>query len=227
MKLHRNLVVVALVCVFAISGIGCSNTAADQDKGEKAKTMSEAEKSEAAKDVGGKMLAVIDTSKGKITCELFPDKAPEGVANFVGLAEGTKEYKDPKTGKMTKSRFYDGLTFHRVIPGFMIQGGDIKGDGTGGPGYIFDNEVHKDLTFDRPGRLAYANRGPDTNGSQFFITLAPTPHLNMGYTIFGQVVEGQDVVKAIGDVKRDRRDKPLEPVTIKKVTIIRKDDGKK
>lgn len=221
MIMRLNLVAAVLVFVFAFSSVGCSNAETDQEKGDAGKTMTEAESGKDKAGEDGKMYAVIDTSMGEIKCELFPDRAPEGVANFVGLAEGTKEYKDPKTGEMTKSRFYDGLTFHRVIDGFMIQGGDIKGDGTGGPGYVFDNEVHKDLQFDQPGRLAYANRGPDTNGSQFFITHRATPHLNMGYTIFGQVVDGQDVVNAIGKVKTRPGDRPVEPVIIKKVTIIR------
>jgi len=167
------------------------------------------------------LYTVIDTSMGRIICELFPDAAPKGVDNFVGLAEGTKEFIDPRTGQKTRERYYDGLTFHRVIPDFMIQGGDPLGTGAGGPGYEFENETSSDLKFDRPGRLAYANRGKDTNGSQFFITHRATPHLNGGYTIFGQVVDGQDIVNKIAEVERNHRDMPLEPVYMKRVDIVR------
>jgi peptidyl-prolyl cis-trans isomerase A (cyclophilin A) len=163
--------------------------------------------------------AVLETNQGTIKCQLYPDKAPETVANFVGLAEGTKEWTDPRTKEKVKKRFYDGLTFHRVIPGFMIQGGDPLGDGTGDPGYRFKDEFDKSLRFDGPGRLAMANSGPSTNGSQFFITVAPTPHLNDRHTIFGQVVEGQDVANKIANVQRDGKDKPLQSVIINKVTI--------
>jgi len=173
---------------------------------------------------GMKMLAVIETSLGKITAELYPEKAPETVRNFVGLAEGTKEFLDIKTGQPTKRRFYDGLKFHRVIPQFMIQGGCPLGNGTGGPGYRFKDEI-SDLKFDRPGRLAMANAGPDTNGSQFFITEVPTPWLDGRHTIFGQVVEGQEVVTRIARVPRGPRDAPIEDVLIKKITIVRRMAG--
>lgn len=167
------------------------------------------------------LYAVLKTNMGTIVCELFPDQAPKTVANFVGLAEGTKEYTDPRTSKKTKGRYFDGTIFHRVIPGFMIQGGDPTGTGRGTPGYEFENEIVADLTFDRPGRLAMANRGPDTNGSQFFITHVPVAYLNGNYTIFGQVVEGQEVVNRIGDVPRDQRDKPRTDVVLETVTIRR------
>ncbi|RMG55710.1 MAG: peptidylprolyl isomerase [Acidobacteria bacterium] len=167
------------------------------------------------------MYAVLETSLGRIKFELFPDKAPKTVENFVGLAEGTKSWTDPRTGQKVKRRFYDGLTFHRVIPHFMIQGGDPLGNGTGGPGYQFEDEFDPELKFDRPGRVAMANSGPNTNGSQFFITVAPTPWLDHRHTIFGQVVEGQEVVEKIANVPRDARDKPLQPVVIKRVTIER------
>ena len=134
--------------------------------------------------------AVFDTTLGEITCELFPDKAPVTVENFVGLANGTKEFVDPKTKERIKRPFYNGLVFHRVIPDFMIQGGCPLGSGTGGPGYNFQDEFSKDLSFDKPGRLAMANAGPGTNGSQFFITVAPTDWLDNQHTIFGQVVKG-------------------------------------
>lgn len=164
---------------------------------------------------------VFDTTMGEIICVLYEKEAPIGTSNFIGLAEGTREYTDPKTGKKAKSRYYDGLIFHRVIPNFMIQGGDPSGNGTGGPGYEFKNEISEKLRFDRAGRLAYANRGPDTNGSQFFITEGPTPHLNGGYTIFGQVLQGQEIVAAIARVPRDHRDNPNKPVVMEKVSIVR------
>ena len=167
------------------------------------------------------LYATFETSKGDIVVELFEKQAPETVANFVGLASGTKEYTDPKTGEKTKSNFYDGQVFHRVIPKFMIQGGDPLGSGTGGPGYTFGDEFVETLKFDAPGYLAMANRGPSTNGSQFFITVAPTPHLNGKHTIFGKVVQGQDVATAISEVRRGANDKPVEPVIVKHVKIER------
>jgi cyclophilin family peptidyl-prolyl cis-trans isomerase len=164
--------------------------------------------------------ATIETSMGSIHCTLFPDKAPLGVANFIGLATGTKDWTDPRTRvKRQGVPLYDGVIFHRVIPDFMIQGGDPTGTGMGDPGYEFKNETSADLTFDRPGRLAYANRGPDTNGSQFFITEAPKSYLNGKYTIFGQC-EDANVVQKIARVPRDPDDKPLTPVTIKHIAIV-------
>ena len=157
------------------------------------------------------LYAIFHTSKGTITCSLFEKEAPKTVANFVGLADGTKEWTDPKTGKKVKKRFYDGLIFHRVIPNFMIQGGDPEGTGRGGPGYKFEDEFHPDLKFDKPGKLAMANSGPNTNGSQFFITHVPTPWLDNKHTIFGQVIEGQDIVDTIG------KDVVLEKLEIKRV----------
>jgi len=165
--------------------------------------------------------AVIDTTAGKLTCVLFPDKAPIGVANFVGLSKGTKVWTDPVSGKKkTGVPLYDGTIFHRVIPEFMIQGGDPKGDGTGDPGYKFKNETSPDLLFDRPGRLAYANAGPDTNGSQFFITEVPYPSLNGGYTIFGQCDDASlELVKQIARAPRNSNDLPTQPVKINHITI--------
>ena len=165
--------------------------------------------------------AVIETTAGNITCTLFPNKAPIGVANFIGLATGTKEWKDPKTGKMMKGvPLYNGTIFHRVIPNFMIQGGDPLGTGTGDPGYQFKNEVSSDLTFNQPGRLAYANAGPDTNGSQFFITEVPVQYLDGKYTIFGQC-QNIDVVKKIANLARDpRNDMPYDPPKITRIKII-------
>ena len=167
------------------------------------------------------MSAVIETSMGKIVVKLFPDKAPETVANFTGLAEGTKEWMDPATGQKVKKRFYDGLIFHRVIPNFMVQGGCPLGNGTGGPGYQFKDEIAEGLTFDRPGLLAMANSGPGTNGSQFFITTVPTPWLTGRHTIFGEVTEGMDVVTSIGNAQRGPADRPVTPIVLKKVTIVK------
>ncbi len=187
---------------------------------------STAKKPAAAKPVTvttAKLTAIIDTTAGKLTCTLFPDKAPIGVANFVGLANGTKDWKSPVT-HATKHGvpLYDGTIFHRVIPEFMIQGGDPAGNGTGDPGYAFKNETSPDLKFDRPGRLAYANAGPDTNGSQFFITEVPYPNLNGGYTIFGQCDEGTvTLVKQIARMGRDSNDRPYRPVKINHITIAK------
>ncbi len=161
------------------------------------------------------------TNRGDFTCVLFEKKAPRTVANFVGLATGTKPFVDPRTGRKVRRRFYNGLTFHRVIKGFMIQGGCPKGDGTGGPGYQFEDEFDPSLRHDRPGRLSMANAGPNTNGSQFFITCAPTPWLDGKHTIFGQVVQGMATVRRIERVKTDARDKPLRPVVIEQVRIFR------
>lgn len=167
------------------------------------------------------MKAIIETSMGTIEVELFADKAPVTVENFVGLATGTKEFTDLKTGKKTKKKFYDGLTFHRVIPEFMIQGGCPLGTGTGGPGYTFEDETNNDLKFNKPGLLAMANAGPNTNGSQFFITEVTTPWLNGHHTIFGQVVSMEDleVVKKIARVETGFSNDPIEPVIINKIII--------
>ncbi len=162
--------------------------------------------------------AIIQTSEGEITCELFTKEAPNTVANFVGLATGTKEFKDENTGEMVKRPFYNGLTFHRVIPGFMIQGGDPLGNGMGGPGYAFDNE-NTNVSYSKPGVLAMANAGPNTNGSQFFITVAPTPNLEGGYNVFGQVIAGQDIADKISEVATGPQNKPTTPVVIQSITI--------
>jgi peptidyl-prolyl cis-trans isomerase A (cyclophilin A) len=169
----------------------------------------------------GQTTAVIETTAGNMTCTLFPDKAPIGVANFVGLATGTKDWTNPVTHKkMHGVPLYDGTIFHRVIPNFMIQGGDPAGTGAGDPGYKFVNETSPDLQFDRAGRLAYANAGPDTNGSQFFITEMEYPSLNGGYTIFGQCDDASvALVKEIARMGRDSNDKPYRPVQIKHITI--------
>lgn len=165
------------------------------------------------------LYAVIYTSMGNIVCRLFPKDAPKAVANFRGLATGTKPWTNPRTGRPTHRPLYTGTIFHRVIPQFMIQGGDPLGNGTGDPGYKFEDEFSPDHNFDKPGMLAMANSGPDTNGSQFFITVAPTPWLNGKHTIFGEVVSGQDVADRISEVPRDDQDKPLTPVKILRISI--------
>ncbi|MBI2608942.1 MAG: peptidylprolyl isomerase [Deltaproteobacteria bacterium] len=167
------------------------------------------------------MYAIMETNMGTIKIELFHKQAPKTVANFVGLAEGTKEFTDPETGEEVKRPYYDGIVFHRVIPNFMIQGGDPTGTGMGGPGYEFSDEFNSELRHDKPGMLSMANAGPNTNGSQFFITEVPTPWLDDRHSIFGQVVEGFEVVTQIAHVERDGRDKPLKDVVITKVSIIR------
>lgn len=165
--------------------------------------------------------ATLKTNHGDIVIELFDTHAPKTVENFVGLADGTKEYTDAETGEKTTGRYYDGLGFHRVIDGFMIQGGCPRGDGRGGPGYTFADEFHPELQFDRPYLLAMANAGPGTNGSQFFITVGPTPHLNNRHTIFGEVkdADSQKVVDAIATTRTSFGDRPVEPVVIETVTI--------
>jgi peptidyl-prolyl cis-trans isomerase A (cyclophilin A) len=172
----------------------------------------------------GQPTAIIETTVGNMTCTLFPDKAPIGVQNFIGLATGTKDWKNPVSGATKHGvPLYDGTIFHRVIPNFMIQGGDPKGDGTGDPGYKFKNEVSSDLLFDKPGRLAYANSGPDTNGSQFFITEVATPHLNGSYTIFGQCDDATvALVKQIAHMATDpSNDRPFRTVKIIHIKIVR------
>lgn len=165
--------------------------------------------------------ATLHTNHGDVIIEFFDDESPNTVQNFVGLAGGTKEYTDPKTGAKTTGKFYDGLGFHRIIDGFMIQGGCPIGNGTGDPGYKFDNENHPDLVFDRPYLVAMANAGPNTNGSQFFITVGAHPHLNGGYTIFGEVKDeaSQQVVDKISTIKTDFRDRPAQPVVIESVDL--------
>ena len=165
--------------------------------------------------------AHVDTTLGRFTVKLFEKEAPTTVANFTGLAEGTKEWTHPGTGAKGSTPFYDGIIFHRVISGFMIQGGDPLGEGYGGPGYKFGDEFHPSLRHTKAGLLSMANAGPGTNGSQFFITLGPTPHLDNKHTIFGEVVEGMDVVEKVGSTKTDGRDRPVTPVVMQKVTIER------
>jgi len=165
--------------------------------------------------------ARFDTTLGTFTIRLFEQEAPRTVANFTGLAEGTKEWKHPGTGQKAKRPYYDGLIFHRIIDGFMIQGGDPLGRGHGGPGFTFEDEFHPQLRHSKAGILSMANAGPNTNGSQFFITLAPTPHLDGRHSVFGEVVEGIEVVRQIGKLPTRAQDRPAQDVIIKKVTIER------
>jgi len=164
----------------------------------------------------------MDTSMGRITCQFYQKQAPNAVANFIALAEGTKDWTDPATKKVMHHKpYYDGTIFHRVIPQFMIQGGDPTGTGMGDPGYVFDDEFDPGLNFDRAGRLAMANSGPNTNGSQFFITEQASDFLDQHYTLFGQCDDASvAVVKTIARVPRDSNDRPLTPVVLKKVTIV-------
>ena len=171
------------------------------------------------------LYAHFTTSEGKFTVRLFDAETPNTVANFTGLAEGSKEWTDPSTRQPSKERLYDGTIFHRVIPDFMIQGGDPLGTGTGGPGYKFADEFHPDLSFNRPYLLAMANSGPGTNGSQFFITTAPTTWLTGKHTIFGEVISGTDVVDAISRVQTGRNDRPQSDVVIESVEISDGADG--
>jgi peptidyl-prolyl cis-trans isomerase A (cyclophilin A) len=169
------------------------------------------------------LFAILSTSAGDIRVQLFPNHAPKTVANFVELAEGGREWTDPRTGSRTSEPLYDGTVFHRVISGFMLQGGDPLGTGTGGPGYRFNDEIHPELAFTKPYLLAMANAGPGTNGSQFFITVAPTAWLTGKHTIFGEVADAESraVVDAIGAMPTDGRDRPLEDVTVESVTVER------
>jgi len=179
--------------------------------------------------VAEELFTVMQTTHGTITIKLFPNHAPKTVRNFVELAEGKREWTDPETGTKSTDRFYDGLTFHRVIPGFMIQGGDPMGDGRGGPGYRFDDEIHPELTFDRPYLLAMANAGlragKGTNGSQFFLTVAPTTWLNRKHTIFGEVADesSREVVDAIAGAPTSGGDVPNDPIIVTSVEIERRE----
>src|SRR6058998_630775 len=169
------------------------------------------------------LYAHFTTSEGSFTARLFDDEVPKTVANFVGLADGSKEWTDPRNGRKTNARYFDSTIFHRVIDGFMIQGGDPLGQGTGGPGYTFPDEFSPKLRHDRAGLLSMANRGPHTNGGQFFITLAATPWLDNKHSIFGEVVEGVDVVKKIGSTPTTKPgDRPVKPITIQSVSIEKK-----
>jgi peptidyl-prolyl cis-trans isomerase A (cyclophilin A) len=162
------------------------------------------------------------TTEGNFTIRLFDKETPNTVANFVGLAEGTKEWTDPRTNQKSHQPYYDGIVFHRVIDGFMIQGGDPLGQGIGGPGYNFADEFHPNLRHNKAGILSMANRGPNTNGGQFFITLGPTPHLDDRHSVFGEVTDGMDIVSKIGSAPTGDRDRPRKDIVIQHVTIERR-----
>jgi peptidyl-prolyl cis-trans isomerase A (cyclophilin A) len=217
MKFHYALLVPALAVALAAS-------AHAQTSAKPAEDLPDAPQANAAVLIHPNgPTVVMDTSMGRITCQFYEKQAPKAVANFIALAEGTRDWTDPATRKVQHSkRYYDGTIFHRVIPSFMIQGGDPTGTGMGDPGYAFNDEFDPDLNFDRPGRLAMANSGPNTNGSQFFITEQAYDSLNQHYTLFGQCDESSVlVVKTIARVERNSDDKPLTPVVLKKVTIVR------
>ena len=161
------------------------------------------------------------TSEGNFTARLFEAETPNTVANFTGLADGSKEWTDPRTNKKVTQPYYDGIIFHRVIDGFMIQGGDPLGQGIGGPGYNFKDEFHPTLRHSKAGILSMANAGPNTNGSQFFITLGPTPHLDNRHSVFGEVTEGMDVIRRIGTTPTGRQDRPVKDVVINSIKITR------
>ncbi len=166
------------------------------------------------------MYAHFTTSEGNFTARLFDAETPNTVANFTGLADGSKEWTDPRSGRKVKQPYFNGTVFHRVIDGFMIQGGDPLGQGTGGPGYTFADEFHPKLKHEKAGILSMANRGPDTNGGQFFITLAATPWLDNKHSVFGEITEGMDVVKKIGGTATSKPgDRPVKPITIESVKI--------
>ena len=214
----------SLFLIAALLLTGCSSTETEMQSQADTKAQSETKsetKSEGQSDQVSMNTAILKTSMGEITIELFPNQAPKTVKNFVDLATGAKEWIDPNIGEKVKTKLYDGTIFHRVIPGFMIQGGDPLGSGMGGPGYNFADEFHGELSFDRPYLLAMANAGPNTNGSQFFITVAPTPWLNQKHTIFGEVKDAasQKVVDVISTVKTGANDKPVQAVKINSVTI--------
>jgi len=196
----RNIIIIAVLALF----IGCNQKSMDEENNQST-TNSETQKVETKNDT--MTVAVFNTNMGKFEAELYPDKAPKAVENFTGLAE---------------KNYYKGVIFHRVIPGFMIQGGDPTGSGRGGQsiwGKSFEDEVNTGLVFDSPGVLAMANAGPNTNGSQFFITVAPTPWLNGHHTIFGKIISGMDVVNSISTVQRNAQDKPLKDVVIQDIKI--------
>lgn len=217
---RRDYLKAIWIYVVALLLLGITFHSEAKEKSEK-KDKAEAKKETTAKK-DQKMIAVFETNRGTFKVQLFNDKAPKTVENFVGLAEGTKEWTDPKTGEKVKKPFYDGLKFHRVIPNFMIQGGDPLGNGTGGPGFRFADEFDASLHHDKPGKLSMANAGPNTNGSQFFVTVAATPWLDGKHTIFGEVIEGMDVVNAISTAKTGPMDRPVEDIVIKHLKIERK-----
>ena len=216
MKLEHTLLLPALAVAFVASAIAQTSSKPDE-----ALPDAPAATAAAMTHPNGPTV-VMDTSMGRITCQFFQKQAPKTVANFIALANGTKDWTDPRTNKVQHNKpLYNGTVFHRVIPDFMIQGGDPTGTGMGDPGYKFEDEFDSNLGFDVPGRLAMANSGPGTNGSQFFVTTVPTEHLNQHHTIFGQCdAAGLLVAQTIALVQRDSNDKPVTPVVLKKVTIV-------
>lgn len=225
--MRRNVLAAVLLTILAATGCGGTTSVEDVDEqidvAVEPETTDEplADETVAEKD-DSEIYAVIKTSMGTVTCKLFPEKTPQTCDNFVGLAEGTIAWKDPRTGAEVNRPFYDGLIFHRVIPGFMIQGGCPLGTGTGGPGYMFGVEIDPELNYNEPGKLAMArSTSRNSVGSQFFITDAPATGLNGDYTIFGEVVTGLDVVKNIAKVPRNSNNRPYEQVTIEQVKIVR------
>lgn len=228
---HRTLFLTAAASLFTLCAFAQQTPSTPPDQTPPAKTPQSPDQSlpespEATAHVSPQPTgptAVFDTSMGRMTCKLFSKEAPQTVANFIGLAEGTKDWTNPATHeKMHGKPLYNGTTFHRVIPGFMIQGGDPIGNGEGDPGYYINDEFDSNLNFDVAGRLAMANSGPNTDGSQFFITQAPYPSLDQHYSIFGQCDPHSVIVaQSIAEVERDAKDKPLTPVFLNKVTIVR------
>jgi peptidyl-prolyl cis-trans isomerase A (cyclophilin A) len=203
----HHLTLTLLACGILVALTGCASAA------DKEKTVTQPQPEP--------LYATFKTSMGSIVIRLFEDKAPKTVENFVGLATGAKEWTDPATNQKVKRPLYNGTIFHRVIPNFMIQGGDPLGRGTGGPGYRFADEFNPALKHSKPGILSMANSGPNTNGSQFFITHVPTPHLDNRHSVFGEVVQGQDVVVAIGNVPRGAGDRPQKDVVLQEIVISR------
>jgi peptidyl-prolyl cis-trans isomerase A (cyclophilin A) len=228
----RTLLITAIITGLSITGLAQTQTSTKTKTATKSTKSKTTAKPPAAKPPSAGTTpakpsepptVIFDTSMGQMSCVLFPDKAPKTVANFIGLANGTRTWTNPMTGQINKGKsLYEGTIFHRVIPNFMIQGGDPIGNGTGSPGYQFEDEFSPNLRFDRPGRLAMANSGPNTNGSQFFITEVPTPHLDDKHTIFGQCDDASvTVAKSIARVPSDpRMNRPNSPVTINKITIL-------
>jgi len=226
MSLHRRTLI-ALAATGVVAGCTGDNpdSTDDQDSTDRSVATDDQDSTDSpdptdSTQMAGTQTATLQTSRGSITVELYGDRAPRTVANFVGLATGSKTWTDPETGETVEGEpLYDDVLFHRVIEGFMIQTGDPTGTGRGGPGYQFDDEFHDDLRHDRAGVVSMANAGPDTNGSQFFITLTATPRLDDRHSVFGQVTEGMDVVREIGSVETDDNDRPVQDVVLESVVI--------
>lgn len=218
------IITVLFGCKQPLEVVEKSEAVTEKEEIGKAVDMNEMKEPETGEKMAQGTYAVMTVSHGEeilgdIIIRLYPDKTPVTVQNFIDLAQGNKEFVDPRSGQKVKRAFYDGLIFHRVISKFMIQGGDPMGTGRGGPGYKFQDEIVPGLMFDKPGKLAMANAGPNTNGSQFFITVVPTPWLNGRHTIFGEVIEGQDIVQKISEVPTIPGDRPEKTVMLKKVVI--------